>query len=359
MTRAPSTSGREKGAALVTVVLLALALFAVGHGMIAVSLGELAASRAAVRHLEARTAAEAAVYEAFGAPGWPWMDSLARAEARGVGTRTLGRAESSGVLRRLTAESWWVEGTGRVGVAESRTARLAWALDPLERVVSLTAVVGVGVGAPIVLTGSVEATSPTAVEPPLDAADCAPWAVALEAHYLSDPLSEVAVLPVADSMPRIGLMGFSDLLADADVMVSGSGSPGPVEWLGACAASAPWNWGDPERSWRPCGSHLPLRGAYGPLHVSGGVGQALLVVDGDVTLDGGTRLFGLVIASGELRVEGGAELVGFAIAQGGVVVAADGRVRGSACWAARALAAQRATLGRLRPVPGVGVIGPI
>jgi hypothetical protein len=60
-----------------------------------------------------------------------------------------------------------------------------------------------------------------------------------------------------------------------------------------------------------------------------------------------------------LHVEDGASLTGMAIARGGASVAPTGRVRGSACWAVRALAAQRATLGRLRPAPGAGNVGPI
>ena len=351
-------SGRA-GAALVTVVLLTLAIFALGHGMLAVALGELAASRAAVRHLEARAAADAAVHQALAGPGPSWMDSLPRWDMRATGTSTFGRAESSGQLTRLSEETWWVEGTGRVGVAESSTARLAWALDPLARVVSMRGVVTVGFGSPLMLDGVVEASAPAAVEPPLTASNCAPWVSAFESHYLSDPLATVAMLDAADTLPRLGLLDFTSLLAEIDVSVAGGGTPGPVEALGACAPSDPWNWGDPERPWRPCGAHLPLRGSTGSLVVNGGVGQVVLVVDGDVTLDDGARVFGLVVATGELRVEDGSSLDGMALAAGGVYVASDARIRGSGCWAVRALSAQRATLGRLRLLPGVGAIGPL
>ncbi len=351
-------SGRA-GAALVTVVLLTLALFALGRGMLAVALGELAASRAAVRHLQARAAADAAVHQALAGSGFSWMDSLPRGDVRATGTSTLGRAESSGQLRRLSEETWWVEGTGRVGVAESHTARLAWALDPLARVVSMRGVVTVGSGSPLMLDGVVDASAPAVVEPPLTAPDCAPWVTALAAKYLSAPLANVAMLDAADTLPRLGLLDFASLLAEIDVPVAGGGTPGPVEALGACAPSDPWNWGDPERPWRPCGPHLPLRGSTGSLVVNGGVGQVLLVVDGDLTVGGGARLFGLVLASGALHIEGGASLEGMALAGGGVYVASGARIRGSACWAARTLAAQRATLGRLRPLPGVGAIGPL
>ena len=352
------STGRS-GAALVVVVLLTLALFALGHGMLALSLGELAASRAAVRHLEARAAADAAVNRMLSAPGFTWMDTLPRGDARAGGTSALGRAESSGVLARLSDEAWWVEGVGRVGVAESHAARLAWALDPLARVVVLRGAVTIGAGSPVTLAGTLDASAPAAVEPPLTPADCAPWTSALEARYLADPLAAVATLDAADTLPRLGLVDFTSLLAEVEDLAAVSGTPGPVEAMGACAVSEPWNWGDPERPWRPCGPHVPLRGSAASLQVSGGVGQALLVVDGDLTLADGARLFGLVVASGMLRVQDGASLEGLALAAGGVHVASGGRIRGSACWAARALAAQRASLGRLRRVPGVGSIGPL
>ncbi|HSH74321.1 MAG TPA: hypothetical protein VLA09_01340, partial [Longimicrobiales bacterium] len=85
----------------------------------------------------------------------------------------------------------------------------------------------------------------------------------------------------------------------------------------------------------------------------------LLLVNGDLTLTEGVHFHGLALVRGRLLVEGGASFEGLAVAQGGAEVAADGRVRASACWAVRALEAQRGTLGRLIPVPGVGEIGPL
>jgi hypothetical protein len=90
-----------------------------------------------------------------------------------------------------------------------------------------------------------------------------------------------------------------------------------------------------------------------------GAGQGVLAVDGDLVLATGARFFGLVLATGTLRVEDGASLTGMAVAHGGASVATTGRIHGSACWATRALAAHRSTLGRLRSVPGVGRLGPI
>jgi hypothetical protein len=349
----------QRGAAIVTVVLLTLALFALAHGMLTLSLGELAASRAAARHLEARAAAESVVQGTLAAAGASWLDSVSIGGTRSLDALSLGRVVAEPTLRRVTEESWWVEGVGRVGVTEGRSARLAWALDPLERVTSLRAAVSVGAGAPVIVAGSLETADAWAASPPLSTADCAPWAPALEDRYLADPLAAVAVQLGADTLPSLGLLSFGQLLDRVESSVTGTGTPAPTDSLGACATSDPWNWGDPDRPWRPCGDHLALRGARGSIDVVGGVGQGVLVVGGDVTLRGGARFYGLVVASGALRVEDGATLHGMALVRGGLFVASPARIQASACWAVRVLAAQRPTLGRLLEVPGVGWIGPL
>jgi hypothetical protein len=196
------------------------------------------------------------------------------------------------------------------------------------------------------------------MDPPRASADCEPWASDLQAHYASNPIAAVATFAAADSLPRLGSLDVVTMLEDVDVWVGGAGVAAPVESAGACAINEAWNWGDPDRPWSACGSFMALRGSWGGLAMSG-TGQGLLLVDGDVVLAAGTRFYGLVVATGALLIEDGASLTGMAIARGGASVATSGRVRGSACWAARAVAAQRETLGRLRPVPGVGALGPL
>jgi hypothetical protein len=344
------------GAALVTVVLLALAIFALAHGILVAALGELAASDSAERHLEARAAAEAALTRALGAPGLIWLDSVAVGDARGLPDTAVGGA-SLVTVRRLSAEAWWVEANARVGVASSRAATVAWAADPLTRVLALEGVVSVGPTGVVDVRGVLDATDLVAVSPPLDPEACAPWGVDLAAYYLSDPLAGVGALP--DTTPSLGLLDFATVLAEADVVVAGAGSPAPVEVGGGCLTSEPWNWGDPERPWRPCGPYFPLVGAHGSLLVSGGSGQIVLAVDGDLVLGPGARLRGFVLTTGKLRLETGAGIEGLALAAGGVELEAGARVVGSGCSAVRALAAQRRTLGRLRPLPGAGLLGPL
>lgn len=359
MTASRTYPGGDAGAALAFVVLLMLALLGLGHGLLVASLGEVAASSAAVRHLTARAAADGVVSAALRKPYVPWMDSVPVDGARVTETISLGRAAGAATLRRLTRESWLVEGRGALrDGADVRVARLAWSLDPLERVIELPGVLSAAPGSVWTLDGVVDVGDPARVDPPLAVADCAPWLVELEAGYATF-LPPAGVLTDTVDAPWLGLLDFPSLLARAPVLVNGAGTPGPVERFGACAEDEPWGWGDPENPSRPCGPHLPLRASTGDLSVVGGVGQGVLAVDGDLTLTAGARYYGLIVVRGALRLEDGASLDGFAVALGGGSVEAGSSVRGSACWAVRALAAQRAALGGLVAVPGVGPIGPL
>jgi hypothetical protein len=351
---------RDAGAVLVFVVLLMLALIGLAHGLLLASLAEVAASAAGVRHLTARAAADGAVSGALRRPFTPWMDSVPVGGDRAAEPVSFGRAAGAATLRRLSREAWLVDGRGALaGGADARVARLAWSLDPLERVTALRGVLNAASDREWVVAGVVDASTPTRADPPLELADCAPWVAELEASYARRPLATTGFLSDTVDGPWLGLLDFPSLLARAPAFVSGSGTPGPIQRLGACAEDEPWGWGDPEEPSSPCSSHLPLRAASGDLTVVGGVGQGVLVVDGDVTLTAGARYYGLVVVRGALRLEDGASLDGFALALGGGAVAVGSRARGSGCWAVRALAAQRVALGGLMAVPGVGPVGPL
>jgi hypothetical protein len=354
------------GAVLVFVVLLMLALVGMGHAVLIVSLAELSASRAAVRQVTSRTAAESGVAKVLRVPVGAWADSVPVGGVRPVVSLSLGRAVASGSVRRLGGEAWLVEGEGWIpGRAPERAARLAWSLDPLTRILALDGALTVAPGAPVLLAGVVDVATPVDSEPPLTDQDCASWAAMLTAHYTQAPLSAVALDGAAfdrQGLARLGLFDAADLLAGArpfDVVTASNGTPGPVERLGACATEEPWGWGDPDRPWRPCGTHLPLRVAPSDLAVVGGVGQGILLVDGDLTLAASARFYGLVLVTGTLRLEGGAALSGLGVARGGVEVDTSARVWASPCWAVRALTASRPALGGLVALEGVGPVGPL
>ena len=82
----------------------------------------------------------------------------------------------------------------------------------------------------------------------------------------------------------------------------------------------PDNWGDPEHadSKTSCQGYFPIIHVTGDLHLSGGVGQGILLVDGDLTASGGVNFTGPVIVKGVLSVTGngsGARFLGGVMAE--------------------------------------------
>ena len=323
----------RRGVAIVLVLLLILGSGALAHGALLTARAELSAARARAERVE-RMASERR-----------WLDRSVSATdlggARDTDSWAVWTSPGSTIgrslwLRRIGPESWWAS----LGPVDARYAaspgRLLWWMDPETRVEALAGVVSVGWDAPVEVAGTIEVMSWAAAEPPLTRAVCE---AEVPAAASGSPISALALLDSGVVRPPLGLLSFDTVLARTPVLVDGSATPAPVEVAGDCLVDDPWNWGDPERPSRPCGPHLAVRSASSSLRVDGGVGQGAWVVDGDLVLADGARLYGFVLTSGALVLQDGAVFQGAAVAARGVSAAAGTQVRGSACWAARALRA--------------------
>jgi hypothetical protein len=71
-----------------------------------------------------------------------------------------------------------------------------------------------------------------------------------------------------------------------------------------CNTSDQSNWGDPKHTTTLCQSYFPIIHATGDLKITGGVGQGILLVDGDLSVAGGAEFFGPVIVKGSLKSSG-------------------------------------------------------
>lgn len=329
------TRGR-RGAALIAVVLLLLAATALAHGALLVARAELSAARRYAGALGDASALRVRMDEALDAG---FDSDLARLPVWGAAALPEPAGGASGPLRvrRLGPESWWLEGA--VMDATSRRigtpGRLLWWLDPATRIRALGAVVTVGLEAPVRIDGTMERFGFGRADPPLDVATCTAEIGATFGGVVPDAVATSAGEPAA----RLGLLSFEEMLDRTSVEVGGPGAPLASQSGGACSIHEPWNWGDPGQPAGPCGAHIAVRRAADSLHITGGSGQAVLVIDGDLRLSGNARLHGMVMASGVVTLEDRSELHGMAVAEGGLIVGTDATVRGSACWAARALRA--------------------
>lgn len=106
---------------------------------------------------------------------------------------------------------------------------------------------------------------------------------------------------------------WATLTAAATLTYSGSwtiNGPAPsVTAGGACNTSVQTNWGDVNRASPagPCEGYFPIiyfAGTGSTTHITGGSGQGILLVDGDLLVDGGFQWYGPVIARGHVSTQG-------------------------------------------------------
>jgi len=93
----------------------------------------------------------------------------------------------------------------------------------------------------------------------------------------------------------------------------------------ACNKADLWNWGDPQNPSAACGNYFPLIYLTGPANIAAtGMGQGILMVDGDLEVRGGFEFRGLVLVRGQFSAVGSGvnipRIVGSVIAFGGAEV---------------------------------------
>lgn len=162
----------------------------------------------------------------------------------------------------------------------------------------------------------------------------------------AQPLTRLGDVTVAQLVGAArGSVGSRDLL----------GTIGPAVVSGKCDETVATNRGDGVSPSSPCGTYFPV--TYVPEAVTiHGVGEGILLVDGDLTIDGPTQWFGAVIVRGSVRVHadqrGDVAVWGAIVAQDSVLLdAPDGlssiAVQYSKCPIIRALEPV-STVGALR-----------
>jgi hypothetical protein len=124
-----------------------------------------------------------------------------------------------------------------------------------------------------------------------------------------------AILNLPASPPpalHLGPLDGTDLQRLADRIELGTVAPAPIESSTGCDLAAAGNWGAPRRPWSRCGGYFPLIFAPGDLHITGGAGQGVLVVRGDLTISGDAEFFGAVLVEGRLLLRDQAQIFGAA-----------------------------------------------
>jgi hypothetical protein len=108
------------------------------------------------------------------------------------------------------------------------------------------------------------------------------------------------------SFTTFGGATYTLLAARANVVLSGGTiRTQPVTTNGVCDKSVMTNWGDGMNPSAACGNYFPIIHIKGSATLDGIQGQGILLVDGNLTVQGSYEFFGIVIVQGDLKTSGG------------------------------------------------------
>ena len=172
----------------------------------------------------------------------------------------------------------------------------------------------------------------------------------------------IAQTPAANDTTNYFKFGdetWASLTALANKTISASGTYNgiaPVVSNGVCSTGTTTNWGAPVHTVpaNACENYFPIIYAKGTstskLNLTGGKGQGILLVDGDLEISGGFEFYGPVIVRGRIKAtgtSGGGKLTGAVMAAN--VEIADNQVLGDATIKYSSCAVEKAIAGAANP----------
>ena len=325
----PARARTQRGLALPLLLLLLLALTLLAHGTLLLAQREFMASKAFLHATRATQAARSALVASLdprlsvGGPGvlgestslvGEWLDD---GLWRGASIRWLGR------------ELFFLEGEGRsrgwAGIR--RVGAVGWVMDPLSRIAAFQGGVEVGGGFQRLGESRTSVDGFLGLPRGWEEADCSPYEAALDSLFPSGTILLFSPLPAgggeADPAEPPGL-GF---LKGDHLRVLG----GREEGMGSEVAPLGSGLGCP-------GSEEPaFFGTEDSLELGSGWSCGLLVVGGDLVLDGDGLFQGVALVRGDLHLGGSWTFQGMARVGGAVILEDHASLEISGCSALRAL----------------------
>jgi hypothetical protein len=111
----------------------------------------------------------------------------------------------------------------------------------------------------------------------------------------------------SSTFTQFGDVSYNDLAAMATVQLPGGNykSAPAVDGTGACDRTNLTNWGDGMNPAAACGMYFPIVHVAGDVVMNGDQGQGILLVDGNMSIQGSYEYYGIVIVRGTLSTAGG------------------------------------------------------
>lgn len=114
-----------------------------------------------------------------------------------------------------------------------------------------------------------------------------------------DPTIDDSTLTTFGDVPWVDLVGLAN-----KILPSGNYKAQPSVTGTQCNLTVATNWGSPSTPAGPCGNYFPVIYVTGDLNVNGVQGQGILLVDGNLDVQGGFEFYGPVIVRGALSTQG-------------------------------------------------------
>ncbi len=114
-----------------------------------------------------------------------------------------------------------------------------------------------------------------------------------------DPTIDDSTLTTFGDVPWGDLTGLAN-----KILPTGNYKAEPSLSGSDCNLSDPENWGEPLNPASPCGDYFPVIYVTGDLNVNGVQGQGILLVDGNLDVQGSFEFYGPVIVRGALSTQG-------------------------------------------------------
>lgn len=279
--------GRQ-GFALATAVFTIVVIGALAMGTLFAATYEMRAGAEALHQARAIMAAELGVEQTIASWSREWNGALGRGYGRSWTSSTTEGAQLVIAVTRLADDLFLVTSEARSGPARRQVAR-AVRLDirdpPLIAALLATSAVDTTGGPRIDGTDHLppqwDCPAPGAAQPAIVIADTT---TALRFGHFDWP----ALVSVANSSLTVRVTGAAPRVTGEE-----------------CYTVVPENWGEPNRSnGGPCTGYYPVIHAPSDLVIDGGRGQGVLIVEGNLTIQGAFEFTGVVLVRG--AVIGGA-----------------------------------------------------
>ena len=308
---------RRSGFALPVAVFAIVIIGALVAGAFFASTQEFRIGANTLQQTRALGAAEFGLTQTQANWNGTWNTTMQRGQVQTLTPVTSDGSVARVRVTRLNDQAFLIAAEGSSGQARRRTARLlVLNLPQINFLAALTARGGTRIGGSSFIDGNDhtypgwDCPAPGPAKPGIAASDTSQITTSGCQNYncIAGNPKVVEDPAAADTNTyfNFGSINWAELRAMASKVVTGSvQGVAPSATGGACDTGVLTNWGEPLKGiGAPCTDYYPIIYSPGDLTLNTGRGQGILLVEGNLQVQGGFEFFGPVIVRGTLRTAG-------------------------------------------------------